>query len=842
MEAKTVSYDGDDWGDDDEEEEEEDEDETPPAVPSPVLSAVGQSPYDPRIQATNVRKESPVGARSLSRDRVGPVGSSQANSSPMASDPTQSVFSAGAEPSSASAAQSPVFTRPADIYKRMQEERERERRSQESARSRSEAPSQTADTQTRSGPPVVAGPGRIPEVQSQSEQTPLATDPTSPPVIPEVKGMSGFREDFLSPANQSPQPADPVHGASSATSSQDPSLHHNPSLGFRSVVNQAFDVPETPTSTTDGFSRSNSESTSVISPIIGRGGVEGEKTPTIVEEPGEAAAEEASGPPPGFQPGHRRDLTVPDPGNGPAKIPTIAETIPSHHSELGETLAASQEDLEESDDSEVGTTASEAPAASEPPVGHHEDSTIIADSGPEMVHEPIGPSESRVVPTENRNAVQGNPRAPTPLEIPEDQPREIPQIIPSMSTETSPQDMESDRLRKEIIRSLSPDTSGVERQSNLLSAGPGESQDRPKHESTYLPSEYDSYWNEHRAISPTDPLQPKSAVAPQEPLSVTINPNPAAETAPTELDPVSAKSKSSRPGLKKRFSWEETDDSEGDVLEEIPAVPTAPTIQPSALAVEHPTETQPFTENAIRPTSLEVPDKSDTAPETVDNLLDGRSPPSVPEVEKETASEAPPAALEDTPRNSVGSLHVPTSTQSQLQPLQASGPPGAEPSPPAFRQIMEIKSPEEKIKAFNEARQQFALLDSGLSDWIRRSSESLPEHAELLQLNGQVPGGTPARGALPPKAKFPKLSSLGNLSLASTSSNQEGPAQSTYSPGHARRPSGAGVINRQNVEAKGKDLLHSAGVLGGKAGGAARGLFAKGKSKLRGSSGADKVD
>jgi hypothetical protein len=158
---------------------------------------------------------------------------------------------------------------------------------------------------------------------------------------------------------------------------------------------------------------------------------------------------------------------------------------------------------------------------------------------------------------------------------------------------------------------------------------------------------------------------------------------------------------------------------------------------------------------------------------------------------------------------------------------------------------MEIKSPEEKVRVFNETREQFAVIDTGLADWIRRSSESLPEHAELVQLNGEVPGGAPSRGALPPRAKFPKLSSLGNLSLASTSSHQDGPAQPTYSPGHARRPSGSpltGVINRQNVEAKGKDLLHSAGVLGGRAGGAARGLFAKGKSKLRGSGSADKVD
>jgi hypothetical protein len=43
-------------------------------------------------------------------------------------------------------------------------------------------------------------------------------------------------------------------------------------------------------------------------------------------------------------------------------------------------------------------------------------------------------------------------------------------------------------------------------------------------------------------------------------------------------------------------------------------------------------------------------------------------------------------------------------------------------------------------------------------------------------------------------------------------------------------------------QSKGKDLLHSAGVFGGKASKAGKGLFAKGKNKLRGSGGGDKVD
>tara|TARA_R110002060_G_scaffold48987_2_gene59948 strand:+ start:632 stop:826 length:195 start_codon:yes stop_codon:yes gene_type:complete len=49
-------------------------------------------------------------------------------------------------------------------------------------------------------------------------------------------------------------------------------------------------------------------------------------------------------------------------------------------------------------------------------------------------------------------------------------------------------------------------------------------------------------------------------------------------------------------------------------------------------------------------------------------------------------------------------------------------------------------------------------------------------------------------------------------------------------------------ITTQQVQAKGKELLHTAGIFGGKAGKAGKGLLAKGKNKLRAAGGGDKVD
>ena len=75
-----------------------------------------------------------------------------------------------------------------------------------------------------------------------------------------------------------------------------------------------------------------------------------------------------------------------------------------------------------------------------------------------------------------------------------------PQMLPTLSTQTSPQDEESDKLRKEIIKSLSPNVSDAEAGQRLA---PPEIPDNNHtedstalgaRESTYLPSEYDNYW------------------------------------------------------------------------------------------------------------------------------------------------------------------------------------------------------------------------------------------------------------------------------------------------------------------------------------------------------------
>jgi hypothetical protein len=149
-----------------------------------------------------------------------------------------------------------------------------------------------------------------------------------------------------------------------------------------------------------------------------------------------------------------------------------------------------------------------------------------------------------------------------------------------------------------------------------------------------------------------------------------------------------------------------------------------------------------------------------------------------------------------------------------------------------FRDILNKTSPVERIRAFDQTRDQFATLDTGIKTWLEFTVHAHPEHADLVHSSQTLSSGFPRTS--PTTRKFPKLASLGNL----TSKEDGAPAGA----GHARRPSGhiGTIVTRQNVEQRGKDLLHTAGTFSGKAGEAAKGLFAKGRSKFRPSG--DKVD
>jgi hypothetical protein len=148
---------------------------------------------------------------------------------------------------------------------------------------------------------------------------------------------------------------------------------------------------------------------------------------------------------------------------------------------------------------------------------------------------------------------------------------------------------------------------------------------------------------------------------------------------------------------------------------------------------------------------------------------------------------------------------------------------------------MEMKTSDERVQAFNKTRDQFVTIDTGLNNWLRVTIHAHPEYTDVVQRS--LKPSTDELKLPVSRNKFPKLSSLGNL----VSSHQDGSSSGT---GHVRRPSAplGSMMNKQHVEQRGKEFLHTAGVFGGKAGEAAKGLFAKGRSKFKGGGGSDKVE
>ncbi|KAJ6157416.1 hypothetical protein N7470_005008 [Penicillium chermesinum] len=338
VEAKSVSYDGGDWGDEDSEEEEEE----PGPPPPPYLS-----------QRT--------ASSELSSRRLSGIADSP-RSKPSTED---TPFSA-----------SPVVSTPFN------------------------APAQ----------PTVAG-SDAPTVDASG----AASDTAAPAVgLPEVKRLSGFGADFLG-------------GSSDLSSEQPPSipeqestLHHNnsqasqESQGFTSVVHQAFDVPETPNSTAPTVSRTNSDGTSGVSPIINRSFED--RTPTIPEEPTESTPTDTLNGGPQFIPGHRRDLSLPHPDNDPSKRPVVMDNqAPSAaHAEV------------------AATTPSVQIPPSEQPMNN------ASSTSPEKDF--VAPLKFGSSGQPSTEGYRGN----------------IPTIIPAGgSADPSPQDTDNDRLREEIMRSLS---------------------------------------------------------------------------------------------------------------------------------------------------------------------------------------------------------------------------------------------------------------------------------------------------------------------------------------------------------------------------------------------------
>ncbi|KAI8292911.1 hypothetical protein K4K59_006088 [Colletotrichum sp. SAR11_240] len=457
----------------------------------------------------------------------------------------------------------------------------------------------------------------------------------------------------------------------------------------------------------------------------------------------------------------------------------------------------------------------------------------------------------------------------------------------TMSTVTSPSPVkESDKLREEIMRSLSPVRPTSDFDSfNGNRAGQSEEDTGPR-ESTYLHGVYDDYWT-----AGDDKPDVPELPAKQPELDV----HSVAKQNISDVPPLSPRKENggTPPTLGRRFSWEAEseqvtpgpgDSQEKPMPDSQPqAAPVAP-VSSSSPALGHEQspalsseetrnaeQTQPPT-STMDETHIAVPTTSGTMSHQVSQVssvprdrldLENIEPPSPVSAvtDKNHASAAPPRRLslaEEKSMVRVSSNPVSPSPPPGEHPALARSSEAISPPPPApaepsqdqpaaplkiinFKEIMEIQNASDRINKYNETRAQFASMDSGLNNWLANLKSQHPEHANATASfaanvsNVGQPSSSPT--ASQPNSQQPYYqqylnASSTNVSTAAATATSSGrpPAGSVSMGSHS--PGSDFKHSSGQVGAKGKGLLLAAGKAG-------KGLLSKGKNKLRGTG--DKV-
>ncbi|KAF2625841.1 hypothetical protein BU25DRAFT_412104 [Macroventuria anomochaeta] len=485
---------------------------------------------------------------------------------------------------------------------------------------------------------------------------------------------------------------------------------------------------------------------------------------------------------------------------------------------------------------------------------------------------------------------------PEPLARPE-----RPTMAPQLSTDPSADDQESDRLRKEIVASLSPlrmsTVSSSDLDHNTLPPG--------SKDANRASSILDSYYAEldrdsprtsndlNRDIPELAPLKSASSAhsaTPQKPAGLNrfsweansphMTPEKQSQAAavPEPTKTVQAE-KSTFPTIEREVEEEQQQWNEG-----IPEDPyfgpghtftvTKPEPMTEAeLATRAPTPpldtgsslTSPPTREQTRSPGLHIVNSA-LDPEAVDlppRWSAEHSPQPPKEVEKEIEKDSlPPQQLKEQQQQETnpavsahtaltGSIEAPESSAIHEPETKSPTSPRSPTSdkPLGAREIATIGSTAERIATYNKTRDQWATTDHGLSDWITATFEADPSLA--TQSAQPPPQPRPQSGTF----RHKHTGSLAMLGKFTGSSNSQ-PSGSAYyeqynstaahvpalsnSPTAGPSKTSSGFLGRtashsiqtQQMQAKGKDLLHTAGVLSGKGMTSAKGLFAKGKSRF----------
>lgn len=469
-------------------------------------------------------------------------------------------------------------------------------------------------------------------------------------------------------------------------------------------------------------------------------------------------------------------------------------------------------------------------------------------------------------------------------------PVERPTILPQLSTDPSVDDQESDRLRKEIVASLSPLRTSVTPAAEPNTASLLPSGAPVNRESSIFPSEYDSYWADGDRTSPR-PSHDLGRNIPDQAHSSTEQPSIAAKS--TAQQP----SNFTKPSIFTRFSWEEDQGSQ-------PILPEGAAAQAPRNIQQEEKLPSPAVEEAAKeqrePSFQGIPDPyfgpahsvAIKKPEPLSNSdLPARAPTPPPESAKPVASpirsemvgetspasglhvvntDLNPEAVDMPPRLSRevspasqpprSSGEGPAATQEQKASEALSAAETApEPSPTTaavqesvpmsptsdkplgFRDIVTMKSPSERIATYNKTREYWAHADHGLGDWVSSAITANPDLATQSFPSQPIlaSSGTSRHRPTGSLSFFGKHHGSSSHQADQNAASSQAPTTPTVGPARpGSSPGGPGRSASHHVQSRGKDLLHTAGVLGGKGMTGAKGLFSKGKSRFKG----DKVD
>lgn len=482
------------------------------------------------------------------------------------------------------------------------------------------------------------------------------------------------------------------------------------------------------------------------------------------------------------------------------------------------------------------------------------------------------------------------PTPPLKQHSPELLPRpERPAMAQQLSTDPAADDQESDRLRKEIVASLSP-----LRMSTVPSIEPDHSSLRPgSKDADRASSILDSYYAEldkdsprtsndlNRDIPELAPLKATSSATMQRPAALNRfsweAKTPQMLTPEKELDtiavPEPSQGQQAKQGppvtIQQTVEEEQQQWSEGvpedpyfgpghtfTVTKPEPLKDADLTVQPPTPSLDNGASlSSPPAREQTRSPGLHIVNSAED-PEAVDlppRWSAEHSPQPPVTAEKEVATESPQTQLSNEKQDSnpavsahtalTGSLEAPES--SALHKPEAKSP--TSPTSPTTdrplgaREIATIGSTAERIATYNRTRDQWANTDHGLSEWITATFASDPA-LEKQDIQSTPLQQRPQSGAFRHKHTA-SLAMLGKFTGSSNNQSEQHSATGAQVPVSANSPTGktgSGFLGRtgshsiqtQQMQAKGKDLLHTAGVLSGKGMTSAKGLFAKGKSRF----------